>query len=154
MEKTKEELLEYIENLEKVIDNLPFDVWMKDKDSKFIVVNKSIYGHSGLTREEVMGYDDHKVFNKELADIYIENDKKTMESGRKSHYEVEINGEIHEEFKMPFFDENGYPAGTLGFSRNINDEKIIVNELRKSEKRFRTIFEEAVLGIGITFQTT
>ena len=48
MEKTKEELLLQVTRLEAIIDNLPFDVWMKDASSN--------YGYPNLVVESLTSY--------------------------------------------------------------------------------------------------
>ena len=42
MKKTEEELRLRISRLESIIDNLPFEIWYKDNDGKYLIVNKKV----------------------------------------------------------------------------------------------------------------
>ena len=55
MKKTKEELLLNISRLEAIIDNLPFEVWFKDTDGKYLVVNKKLVDYFKTTKQELTG---------------------------------------------------------------------------------------------------
>ena len=113
MEKSKDELLLHITHLEAIIDSLPFDVWMKDKEGKYLIVNKNVSADIGLPREDIIGKNDYDLYEKSV------------------------------------FDPSGELLGTAGYSKDITLKEKIRGELAQSEERFRTIFEEAPLGIGI-----
>lgn len=124
MEKSKDELLLHITRLEAIIDSLPFDVWLKDKDGKYVIVNQNVAKDTGLPKEEIIGKDDYDLASR-------------LERG------------AFEEYKKPVFAKSGELLGTAGYSKDITQKEEIRDELAHSEGRFRTIFEEAPLGIGI-----
>jgi len=49
--------------------------------------------------------------------------------------------------KIPLYDNNGKITGTFGVSRDITAHKLMEEDLRKNEERFRKIFEESQLGV-------
>lgn len=125
MEKSKNELVLHIKRLEAIIDSLPFDVWMKDKDGKYVIVNQCAADDTGLSKEEIIGKDDDDLYDNPAADIFAASGKK------------------------PVYGPSGELLGTAGYSKDITQKEGISIELARSEERFRTMFEEAPLGIGI-----
>jgi len=80
MKKTKEELLVLISQLEAVIDNLPFSVWLKSKEGSYLVVNKKFEEYSGKTKEEIIGANSNDIFPKAEAKKHKEAFKKIVKS--------------------------------------------------------------------------
>lgn len=150
MEKTKKELQEHVKRLETIIDGFPFDVWYKDLNGKYLIVNKSVSDMSGVPKEQIIGRNDYDVYPEPLADIYTKHDVEIIEGKRQgSYYEAAFGNEIYEEYKNPVLDDTGKVIGTIGFSRNVTKLNKINDAMKQSEEKFRTIFEEAPLGMGI-----
>lgn len=51
MKKTEEELLLHISRLEAIIDNMPFEVWYKDTDCNYLIINKNLQEYFGKPKE-------------------------------------------------------------------------------------------------------
>ncbi len=149
MEKSKDELLMHITQLEAIIDSLPFDVWMKDKDGKYLIVNQTVSDDVGLPKEDIRGKNDYDLYDKSDADFYIDSDKKAIEGKIQNIYVSRIERGAFEEYKKPVYDCNGSLLGTVGYSKDITQKEKMRAELAQSEERFRTMFEEAPMGIGI-----
>ena len=149
MEKPKDELLLHITRLEAMIDSLPFDVWLKDKDGKYMIVNQNISDDTGLPKEEIIGKDDYDLYDKPAADFYVASDKEILEGKVRGVYVSRLETGAFEEYKKPVFAKSGELLGTAGYSKDITQKEKIRDELARSEERFRTMFEEAPLGIGI-----
>ena len=149
MTKTNEELLQHIYRLEAIIDSLPFDVWMKDVNSKYLVVNQSISDDTGITKEDIIGLSDYDLYDKTAADVYLSGDKAVLEGEVSDVYVSRLENGDFEEYKRPVYDKEGKLIGTTGYSRDITQKEKISMDLIRSEERFRTIFEEAPLGIAI-----
>lgn len=149
MEKTKDELLLHISRLEAIIDSLPFDVWMKDTEGKYLIVNKNVSDDTGLPKENIIGKKDHDLYNKQAADVYTATDREALKGRNTGIYVSKFENRAFEEYKRPIYDVLGNLTGTAGFSKDITQKEKIKDELIQSEERFRTIFEEAPLGIGI-----
>lgn len=149
MEKTKEELLLHITRLEAIIDSLPFDVWMKDKDGKYLIVNQNVCDDVGIPKEAIIGKDDYDLYDKSDADFYVASDKKAIDGKLRNIYVSRLEKGSFEEYKRPVYDKNGELMGTTGYSKDITQKDKIRADLAQSEERFRTMFEEAPMGIGI-----
>ena len=149
MEKPKDELLLHITRLEAMIDSLPFDVWLKDKDGKYILVNQNVSDDTGLPKAEIIGKDDYDLYDKSAADFYVASDKEILEGKVRGVYVSRLGTGAYEEYKKPVYTKLGELLGTAGYSKDITQKEKIRDELARSEERFRTMFEEAPLGIGI-----
>lgn len=149
MEKSKDELLLHITHLEAIIDSLPFDVWMKDKDGKYLIVNQSVCDDVGISKEEIVGKNDYDLYDKTDADFYVDSDQKAIEGKIQNIYVSRIERGAFEEYKRPVYGRNGELLGTAGYSKDITRKEEMRAELAQSEERFRTMFEEAPMGIAI-----
>lgn len=149
MKKSREELLMHITRLEAILDSLPFDVWMKDREGNYLFVNQNTAEEIGKPKEEITGKTDYDLYERQAADFYVQMDKETMEGKSRGVYVSRFEQGAYEEYKKPVYDHSGQLMGTAGYSKDITQKEIIRAELGQSEERFRTIFEEAPLGIGI-----
>ncbi len=139
MSKTREELLLHITQLEAIIDSLPFDVWMKDKQGNYLVVNQYLSDKVGIPKANVIGKNDYEIYNQQDAELFTSSDTEILEGGICGTHLSRLERGAFEEYKKTIYNESGDLIGIAGFS----------NEIIQSEERFRTIFEEAPLGMGI-----
>ncbi len=150
--KQSESRLQKIEYYQRAfIDSLPFMVWLKDEESRFISVNKvhaNNYGED--SPEKMIGKTDFDYSPKELAEYYRQEDLSVLESRQPKLVDetfIDPEGKTHwiETFKAPVTDNDGNLLGTVGFARDISEQKRIENELKVS-----AIAMESQEGIIIT----
>ena len=149
MYRTREELLLKITRLEKVLDSLPFDVWMKDKEGSYLYANESVAADTGIPKEEIGGKNDYDLYQKSNADRFAASDKVLLEKQERTVFIAKVKQDVYEDYKTPFYDDDGILMGTVGCSRNITQQEKVKTDFIQGEEQFRTIFEEAPLGIGI-----
>lgn len=110
-----------------LLDNFPFLVWLKDKESRYLAVNKTFAEQCRIDIHDIIGKRDHEIFPADLAENYRRDDQSVMASGKQQNIEEEakINGRRTwvETYKAPLFDERGEVQGTVGFSRDISSRK-------------------------------
>jgi diguanylate cyclase (GGDEF)-like protein/PAS domain S-box-containing protein len=121
--------------LRALIDNFPFMVWLKDKESCFLAVNQvHAHSHGFLSPDDITGKTDFDLSPLDLAKHYREIDLSIMQSGQKQvieeHYEGPEGRRWIETYKAPVISHNGEMLGTVGFSRDITERKIVETELR------------------------
>ncbi len=127
------------------------------KDLRFVMFNRSGEELLGYSRHDLIGKNDYDFFPREQADFFIQKDREVLEGGQL----VDIPGEailtkhlgeriLHTK-KIPITDREGRPLYLLGISEDITELKKTESLLRVSERKYRSIFENSILGI---FQVT
>ena len=119
-----------------LLDNFPFAVWLKDKESRFLAVNSQFVALFGArSASELVGKNDFDIAPADLAEGYRADDRAVLVSGQKKNVEEEIidgTGVRHwfETFKSPV-ELDGELLGTVGFARDITGRKQIEQELER-----------------------
>ena len=123
--------------LRTIIDSLPESVFYKDKESRFIGINKKFkefYNNNGIY--DIIGKSDLEIYpNNKIAAEFVKIDKEIMETRETKYYEQTVkdkfNNEIIEEnVKIPVISDDGEVWGIVGLSRDITERKQIEKKLR------------------------
>jgi len=160
--KLKEDALKQTEERYRLVANNVTDViFITDMNMKFTYFSPSVTRSRGHTPEEAMTMDIRESLTPESVEACINafaeelalEQQEEKDLNRTRVMEVEM---IHKngstfwvEVKFNFIrDEDGTPTGILGVSRNIDERKRTEEALRRSEQKFRLMFEsspEAIL---------
>jgi len=129
--------------LRALIDNFPFMVWLKDKDSRFLAVNQAHARSYGVqSPDDLVGKSDFDLSPPDLARRYRDDDLKIMENRQREVIEEQHEGPQGrhwlETFKAPVIDEDGELLGTVGFARDITKQKAVEAELQMSARVFES----------------
>lgn len=134
IKKQESKLFEAKSLLDSVVDNIPFKIWYKDANGKYMMTNKLFDGYHNVKKQDVIGKTDFELVSKEWAEKFISSDKKAMSKRKPVTIEetIEENGETHwyETIKNPFYNDNGEVIGTIGISREITHRKKTEEELK------------------------
>jgi PAS domain S-box-containing protein len=76
------EVREQASYLYALIDNVPFQVWFKDTDSRYLAVNRANAAACGLAIEEMVGHTDDELWPGQVAARLRESDAAVRESRR------------------------------------------------------------------------
>jgi len=133
-----------------LLDNFPFEVWLKDTESRFLAVNQMFAKTFGADDPDALiGKTDFDIASENLATAYRLDDKTVMDSKQRKIVEEEIEQprgrKWVETYKAPVIDDTGKLWGTVGFARDISERKQIETELRIAATAF-----ESQEGIVIT----
>jgi PAS domain S-box-containing protein len=114
--------------LRTLIDSLPDRIFVKDRQSRFLINNLAHVQALGATRpDEVLGKTDLEIFTPELAKQYYADDQALMESGQPlNKNELTVNRGTNEKYwlkttKVPLRDKQGVVVGLMGISRDITE---------------------------------
>jgi PAS domain S-box-containing protein len=125
--------------LQTLMDNIPDDIFFKDKASRFVRASKAIATRSGLLDpKELIGKSDSDIFSEEYAQATLRDEQRVMETGEplvgKEERRVWADGHVtwSSTTKLPLHDKESNIIGTFGISRNITPLKIAQDNLREA----------------------
>ena len=131
------------------MDNISDSIYFKDKEKRFVRVNKVKAGHSGVAPEEMIGKTDFDFFPKEIAIQSFADDDHIMEFGRSIIDKIEkiIHLDKKEYWgsvtKVPWYDEEGRITGVIGITRDITQRKEAEEAVKKSQQEFVSLFHSS-----------
>ena len=152
--KRAEEKLWHSLNLLRAITEGTTDaIYAKDREGRYLMINTAGARLVDKSPEEVIGLDDTQLFSVETAARILERDRSLLDSGVTRTDEdtsATPSGVLRTYLttKGPLRDSSGAITGLFGVSRDVTQRKRANDLLRRSEERFRTIFEQAPLGIS------
>ena len=135
--KASEALLEERNQLRTLIDSTPDIIFIKDRQSRFVIGNKQVASLMGTTPEGLVGKTDYDFYTYDLANRFFADEQAIMESGEpKINYEEPTLDEqgnriIISTNKVPLKNKNGEVYGIVGICRDITRLKRIEIQLRK-----------------------
>jgi diguanylate cyclase (GGDEF)-like protein/PAS domain S-box-containing protein len=134
-----------------LLDNVPFPIWLKDTDSRFLTVNRAMLDMVKLdSPNDMVGKTDFDFFPDELARQYQADDREVMTS-RKNRQVVEPITRhglpvLHETYKAPVIGSDGSMLGTVGFARDLSVQLATEERLNLAA----SVFDNAHEGIMVT----
>jgi hypothetical protein len=138
--KRSEEALQNSEaRLHILVQTIPDLIWLKDVDGIYLSCNKMFERFFGASEADIVGKTDYDFVDRELADFFRENDRRSMAAGKPTSNEESITfaDDGHSAFldtiKTPMYDTQGTLIGVLGIGRDITMRKWGMEALRKSE---------------------
>lgn len=121
--------------LQTIIKNLPDTVYIKDRQSRFTLVNK--FPYLIYQEQPIIGKSDFDfIEDKAIAQDRYEEEQALMESGDTfsiEEYVVTESGDEHWiiRTKIPFYDEQGEVAGLIGVNQDVTQIKMAERQLRQ-----------------------
>ncbi|MBT8393275.1 MAG: PAS domain S-box protein, partial [Bacteroidia bacterium] len=124
--------------LENIISNIGEPVFVKDEQSKFLLVNNSFCEFLGLTREEIIGKTLAEDIPSEEQEIFLKIDRQVLKTGQKNINEetLTIRGGLTKTIvtrKTRYIDNYGKKY-LIGAISDITDRKIAEIELKKAQE--------------------
>jgi len=133
--------------MDAIMNNFPDHIYFKDRESRFIRVNKAQAQFLGLDdTAEVIGKTDFDFFTKEHAQQAFDDEQTIIRSGQlltKEEKETHPDGPDTwvSTIKLPLRDKEGNIIGTFGISRDITTRKLAEKELTQEQYLMRTLMD-------------
>jgi PAS domain S-box-containing protein len=136
-----EEMLEKSEKrLKLFIDSSPDMFFLKDKDLKYLLVNKANADFFGEKEQNIIGKTDFDLMSENAAKGCRETDLEAIAKGEPVKSIEKMNERIYETRKIPIND-GGKIIGVAGIIRDITESELTESKLKESEQKYRDIAE-------------
>jgi PAS domain S-box-containing protein len=149
----EEALRESEEKLRAMFDSIADGITVTDLDGEILDTNSAALKMYGCSkREEMIGRNGMEFLNKEEQDKARRNMEKVLKEGAIAGIEHTVLRKDGTEYPIEtsaavIRDTNGEPVGLVSIAKDITKRKLAERELKDSEERFRTIFDNATDGI-------
>lgn len=141
------------ETFSRMLDTIPHKIFLKDSESRFLIVNKMVETVHGKTKEELIGKSDQDLFSSERAELYRKQETEVMKTGKTlSFLEEKVSmadgtERLFQITKMPFYLPELKINGVFGLGIDATQIFNYQEKLRKSEANYRMLMEQASDGI-------
>nr|WP_297784699.1 PAS domain-containing protein [uncultured Allomuricauda sp.] len=134
-EMAKTRVKEHQQLLSTLVDSLPLNVYVKDLESRKILVNKGECNYFNKSVEELIGKTDFELYSEEMAKVSREEDIQVMKHltpiiGKETVSKLNGKTTYFLTSKIPHFDLEGKVCGLIGMSLDITAMKKKQEQLR------------------------
>ena len=124
--------------LQKLIDSLPFLVFLTTVDNEYLIANKGFSQFVNLPKSKIIGFKSNDIFNTEISECFIRDNEKILSEKCSIHYEcsVEVNkNPLNLSVdKFPFFDEENNIYAICGVVEDVTGQYQLQRQLQQTQK--------------------
>ena len=141
--------------LRDVVNTVPAHVWSTSPEGQVDFVNDRWLQFTGLALDEAFGWKWEAVLHPDDRTRVVADWHTALKNGRAMESEARVrraDGEYCWWFirNVPLRDETGKLVRWYGTAIDIEDRKRAEQALRKSEERWRSVFENSAIGVALT----
>ncbi len=127
------------QRLEKVLDQVPAPIYLKDANGLYLLVNKRFEQVTGVSRDKALGRDDYAFQEQTVAEALVAMDNRVRENNKAYQEEEQVphpDGTMHEYWshKAPFPVSWDGEIGVLGVSIDISERKRVERAMKAQEE--------------------
>lgn len=140
LRQSNKELLVCKQQLDALMDHAPVEVYLKDRDGRYLKINKEFEKIFGVRSEDLVGLLPEDVHDPELAASTRHHDLTVLNSGVAEHREeiarLVIDDQMHTllTVKFPVFNDAGEVDGLGAIVTDITGRKQLEEHLRRAQK--------------------
>lgn len=141
--------------LQRLVDSISIPLFYKDTRQVYLGCNTAFAEFIGLHKTEIIGKTVYDIFPADLAETYLIRDTELLANTGIQEYEFSFrssNGRTRRVvfYKATYTDAAGDVAGLVGIVLDITEQRNAEERLRRSEEKFRTLFE--TMSQGVVYQ--
>ncbi len=134
--------------LQTILDSVHALIFYKDKENRFLLVNRALAEAMGTSRELLEGKSAADLYPSGQAQAYWRDDLEVIASGQPKLGIVEpatVRGDVRwfQTDKIPYRDPQGNIIGVIGLSLDISEHKRMEEALERSVRRFELLAQTA-----------
>ncbi|MCB0488210.1 MAG: PAS domain S-box protein [Cyclobacteriaceae bacterium] len=135
-----------------IIDNIPINIYAKDKNSRKTLANKQEWTYTGAKSEaEVLGRNDFDLFPGASAEVSVAEDQEVLNGNpiiERETFNFKTDGTERWFLvsKVPLREEGGTITGLVGVSIDITERKRISTKLESALKEAHDLYDNAPCG--------
>lgn len=137
--------------LQAILDNSPAIIFSKDKDGRYLLVNRQFARFLNTTVDKILGKTDFELFPDDVAKRFQVNDQHVLSTRRTEQIEeiVPYDGQLQTYITTKFclFDKHDQAYAICGISTDISDRIRSEQRLKESEENLRSLANNAIDGI-------
>jgi two-component system NtrC family sensor kinase len=124
------------QDLKLIIDSSPIIIFYKDKEGRFLRVNKAFAEALKMPEEDFVGKTVFDFYSTEIAQGMTNDDEQVIKSGRPKlniieKYESASGLRWVRTDKIPLIDSDGIATGLVGFAQDITESKLAEEEIAR-----------------------
>ena len=141
--------------LTELLDNIPLEIFIKDKDSKFIFINRYCEQRWGVPRTELYGTKGDTFFSPEKVQQFIKNDQEVFQLGVPADFTDRYrDAKLQEDrdtkiIKTAMYDRDRNPLFLIGVEMDVTSQVCAQTRLRERDEKLRVFCQLTSLGIAL-----
>ncbi len=153
LRKVENEVRNQAQKLQGILDHTPAVVYMKDLEGRYLLVNKEYERLLNLKNDEVQGKTAYEIFQKDLADQIVENNRSVLRdlTAQKVEERMIRNGtqKTFLSIQFPIFGENEEAYAICGISTDITEKKAAEIQLEQYKTKLEEMVKERTLKLSV-----
>ena len=124
--------------LQKLIDALPFLVFLTTNNNEYILANKKFCDFVGISKKDIVGFKSENIFSDSIGDCFTRDNDKILSEKSSVHYEstleIDRNNINLSVDKFPLFDDDNNIYAICGVVEDVTSQYQLQRQLQQTQK--------------------